>query len=139
MQTKVWTKSLFLRRAVGAFVVACLALAVAQTGCEQGGEGDRCNPDLSHDECGGGLSCQQPTGCPENYCCPTSRQSANPYCQQGCNGGAKSICKAEPTDVDACAVACAVDPTDTVSCAAASALNDAGVTPAPDAGEGGSG
>jgi len=78
-----------------AFAVALASLF----GCEQGSEGDRCNPDLSHDECNAGLSCQQPPSCPENYCCPTTGGSSNPFCQPGCNGGDIAICNAEP---DAC-------------------------------------
>lgn len=63
-------------------------------GCNVGNEGERCNPSLSHDECGSGLSCQQPQDCPENYCCPTSGTSSNVFCQTGCNGGQASICAA---------------------------------------------
>ncbi|HEY5239918.1 MAG TPA: hypothetical protein VIJ22_00570 [Polyangiaceae bacterium] len=63
-------------------------------GCNVGNEGERCNPHLSHDECGAGLSCQQPSDCPENYCCPMSSTSRNAYCQPGCNGGRASICAA---------------------------------------------
>jgi hypothetical protein len=55
-----------------------------------GGEGDRCNPLLSHNECGSGLSCTQPTDCPENYCCPADNPTS-PFCQKGCAGGAYSI------------------------------------------------
>jgi hypothetical protein len=76
-------------------VFAALSMAAAlAAGCNQGDEGDRCNPSLSHDECGAGLSCQQPVDCAENYCCPTSGSSSNPYCQPGCNGGQASICAA---------------------------------------------
>jgi len=71
--------------------------------CEEGREGDRCNPDLSHDECGSGLSCQQPVNCPENYCCPTSGESTNPFCQPGCSGGLAAICAATNDTWDACA------------------------------------
>jgi hypothetical protein len=69
-------------------------VAFGAGGCNVGNEGERCNPDLSHDECGAGLSCTQPQYCPENYCCPTSGTSNNPYCQTGCNGGQASICAA---------------------------------------------
>jgi hypothetical protein len=83
----------YLGMAVLAFVVVAAASA---GGCLPpdaggGGEGDRCNPSLSHDECGNGLACRQPTDCPENYCCPTSGDISNPFCQKGCNGGAYSI------------------------------------------------
>ncbi len=78
-----------------------LVIALLVLGCEQGREGDRCNPNLSHDECGSGLSCEQPENCPENYCCPTSGTSANPFCQPGCNGGAEAICAATGCDAGA--------------------------------------
>jgi hypothetical protein len=71
--------------AAGAYAVGCLPPDAGG-----GSEGDRCNPSLSHDECGSGLVCTQPTDCPENYCCPTSGSSSNPYCQTGCAGGAFS-------------------------------------------------
>jgi hypothetical protein len=77
-----------------ALLVLTGVLALGASGCSTGAEGDRCNPDLSHDECNGGLSCQQPVDCPENYCCPTSGTSTNPFCQKGCNGGQASICAA---------------------------------------------
>ena len=76
-----------------ASTLAILTLVVVGgMGCNVGREGDRCDPDLSHDECNSGLSCQQPPNCPENYCCPTSGTSSNPFCQPGCNGGQLSIC-----------------------------------------------
>jgi hypothetical protein len=80
------------RKATG---LAILALAALLGGaCTVGQEGERCNPDLSHDECGHGLSCQQPKDCPESYCCPASGNSDDPNCQPGCNGGQASICAA---------------------------------------------
>ncbi len=96
-------KPLYVR--LGALaVIATAALCVMTTnGCNQGAEGDRCNPDLvtmnpspmyDEDECGSGLSCQQPSFCPENYCCPITGPSADPNCQPGCNGGAVSGCAA---------------------------------------------
>jgi hypothetical protein len=78
-------------------VFAALAGALAfggSGGCNVGNEGERCNPDLSHDECGAGMTCQQPKDCPESYCCPTSGNSSNAYCQPGCSGGQASICAA---------------------------------------------
>ncbi len=82
-----------IARRIGSFVAA-LALGIAVSAgqaCNVGQEGERCNPDLSHDECGAGLACTRPSNCPENYCCPTSGGSSNPYCQDGCNGGNCSI------------------------------------------------
>jgi hypothetical protein len=72
------------------------ALILAPNGCLQGREGDRCNPDLAmgENECGDGLSCQQPPDCPESYCCPLTGPSTSPFCQPGCAGGQASICDA---------------------------------------------
>jgi hypothetical protein len=86
------------------------AIVIIGAGClppDAGGgkEGDRCNPLLSHDECGGTtLACTQPPFCPENYCCPVNGASSNPFCQTGCNGGAAAICTVN-MDPDACAAA----------------------------------
>jgi hypothetical protein len=79
---------------IGTVVIGLVSAVALATGCNQGAEGDRCNPDLSHDECGGGLQCTQPKDCPENYCCPANGTSSNPYCQPGCAGGQASICAA---------------------------------------------
>jgi hypothetical protein len=89
----------FIQGSFARVLVLTLAagLAWASVACNQGQEGDRCNPLLSHDECNAGLTCQQPTNCPENYCCPASGTSSNPYCQAGCAGGLASICAVEPT------------------------------------------
>ncbi len=82
---------------LGAIALAAF-VSVVSVGCNQGAEGDRCNPDLSHDECGSGLSCQQPAECPENYCCPVTASSANPNCQPGCTpGGVAALCSSDPT------------------------------------------
>ena len=79
---------------IGAALVALTLALVGGGGCNVGNEGERCNPNLSHDECNAGLTCQRPLNCPENYCCPTSGTSSNAYCQAGCNGGQASICAA---------------------------------------------
>jgi hypothetical protein len=97
--------------------LACLALlsaaAVFSAGCDGGQEGDRCNPDLSHNDCNAGLTCQQPPECPENYCCPATGTSNNPNCQPGCTpGGVPALCATDPT-----AAACVMD---------AEAVTDAG-------------
>jgi hypothetical protein len=77
-------------------LVMVVLLGTAAHGCNQGREGDRCNPNLlpnagftfgeNEDECGSGLTCTQPMYCPENYCCPAG-PSMNPNCQPGCNDG----------------------------------------------------
>jgi hypothetical protein len=65
-------------------LVAGIALALVGlvgAGCDGGREGDRCNPDLSHDDCNDGLTCVQPATCVENHCCPADpRTSSDPYC-----------------------------------------------------------
>jgi hypothetical protein len=76
---------------LGAIGLALLGLGLVIVACEQGGEGDRCNPDLSHNECNSGLTCQQPLPCVENYCCPVDPStSTSPYCQ-----GSPSVCPSE--------------------------------------------
>jgi hypothetical protein len=75
--------SMLARLGVAVAVLAA-GLMLGGTGCAQGAEGDRCNPNLSHNDCNAGLTCTQPAGCPENYCCPTNGMSSNPYCQPGC-------------------------------------------------------
>jgi|ERR1700733_10106754 len=84
-------------------LATAVGLALTGLGCNEGQEGDRCNPDLSHNECNSGLICTPATDlCPENYCCPSDGKSDNPYCQPGCNGGAAAICAADPTADAAC-------------------------------------
>jgi hypothetical protein len=84
-------------------LAVAIGLAAAVLGCAQGAEGDRCNPDLSHNECNAGLTCQNPDLCPENYCCPDPvTPESSPFCQTGCAGGAQAICLAEPTNDAAC-------------------------------------
>ena len=61
-----------------------VGIALVGTACKQGEEGDRCNPVAAangEDECNSGLSCQMPSTCVENYCCPADpTKSTNPYC-----------------------------------------------------------
>lgn len=72
------------RRALGhvaALLVVAASLLAVGDGCDGGREGERCNPLLSHDECDKGLSCQRPSTCAENYCCPDpASSSSNPFC-----------------------------------------------------------
>src|SRR5512140_1514762 len=76
--------SLFAR-AVALVALGSLLVPLAN-GCDGGREGERCNPALSHDDCGDGLTCQQPTACAENYCCPADpTKSTSPTCNgAGC-------------------------------------------------------
>ncbi len=71
-------------------------LLFATNGCNQGAEGDRCNPDLAAGEsdCDDGLTCTIPPLCPEAYCCPNDGTTTSPFCMTGCAGGQASICDA---------------------------------------------
>jgi hypothetical protein len=103
-------------------LVALSGALLGLAGCNQGAEGGRCNPDLSHNECNSGLTCQQPAQCPENYCCPATGASSDPNCQPGCTpGGVAGLCATDPS-----ASAC-VD-------AGADASLDAGIETGADAG-----
>ena len=80
----------FIARRAGLAVFGCFVMM--GSACNQGSEGDRCNPALidpttssNHDECGSGLSCQQPATCAESYCCP---QDPSTSTDPRCNGSA---------------------------------------------------
>jgi len=128
---------------IGTALAALVATAaIAAAGCNQGGEGNRCNPNLSqgHNECGGGLVCNAAIPlCPEAYCCPAAADgglgsSSNPNCQTGCAGGAASICNAGQTgSAEACAFACQNDPGDLTSASTACASPDGGSDASSDA------
>ncbi|HXX67432.1 MAG TPA: hypothetical protein VEK07_09640 [Polyangiaceae bacterium] len=119
----------FLRFVAASPLGLGLVLALA-AGCdEQGAEGDRCNPYLSHNDCNSGLICSgyPPSTvvipfCQENYCCPVDSNGnvtgTNPNCQPGCNGSAAVICSLT-MDPGACLIA------DGGSLQAALALDDA--------------
>lgn len=107
-----------------------LVLALAGGCDEQGAEGDRCNPYLSHNDCSSGLICAgyPPSTvvipyCQENYCCPVDSSGnvtgTNPNCQPGCNGSAAVLCSLT-MDPGACLIA------DGGSLAEALLLDDAG-------------
>ena len=66
--------------------IALLGVLAFGNGCDGGREGERCNPNLSHNECDDGLTCIQPSTCVENYCCPANPSaSTSPFCNgQGC-------------------------------------------------------
>jgi hypothetical protein len=77
----------WMRPTLVLWITALLSCSVL--GCAEGGEGDRCNPLLSHDECGGqALVCSGPStpyplpgACVENYCCPKDpSKSSSPSC-----------------------------------------------------------
>ena len=89
-----------LNSAVNRIVVLVAFLCgVASLGaCDGGNEGDRCNPDLSHNDCGAGLTCVTPSTCVENYCCPADPStSSNNYC----NGKSCPSADADTTAEDA--------------------------------------
>ena len=94
-----------IRRLTTVVVALACALGALGAGCDIGDEGQRCNPDLSHDECNAPLTCQQPVGCAENYCCPANLSaSTNPYCNgQGCPGLVEAGQAAEAAAAEAAA------------------------------------
>ena len=55
------------------------ALCASSFGCSVG-EGERCNPDRTTDECASGLACTTPADCVISVCCPTSGKSTDPGC-----------------------------------------------------------
>jgi hypothetical protein len=94
------------------FVLTLVALAtLGIPACQQGGQGDRCNPDRTQtnaatspnggayddDECNSGLSCQVPPTCVIAVCCPNSPPYTDPNC----------ACLANPVGGCACTVASA--------------------------------
>lgn len=121
------------RRLVGCLAALVGGLTLTWTGCSGVGEGDRCNPLRTSDECGSGLFCSgSPLGlaaahpidfCPDNYCCPANvTASDSPNCQPGCNGGAADLCAADAGDTAACAFAsCVADASDPSTCVGATA------------------
>jgi hypothetical protein len=85
------------RLRIGIALASLVVALFCAGGCSTGAQGDRCNPSLSHDECGAGLACQRPVDCPENYCCPppgSGTAITSDFCKPGCNGGQASICAA---------------------------------------------
>jgi hypothetical protein len=62
--------------------IGFFALLLA-SGCAPG-EGDRCNPLLFSDECGGGLQCTVPQNCAVAYCCPTNSEPVTVANCQAC-------------------------------------------------------
>ncbi len=64
--------------------VIVLTALLSGVACNEGREGDRCNPVSAangEDECGSGLSCQTLSVCMESYCCPSNpATSTNGYC-----------------------------------------------------------
>ena len=72
------------------FALASVALFLLVIACDGGREGDRCIPELSHNDCNSGLICTIPSTCAEAYCCPPDPStSSNPYCNgMGCPAAA---------------------------------------------------
>jgi len=86
------TNSLFL-------LAATLLSAALAMGCEQGAQGDRCNPDLvDTTECNSGLNCVTPPSCVVSVCCPPQGPYTDPNCE----------CFANPQGA-ACTGSCSVD------------------------------
>jgi hypothetical protein len=102
-----------LRHAGAAALVGAFA-GLALPACQQGAEGDRCNPALiqsggavpayNEDECnkGSGLSCQVPPTCAIAVCCPSSPPYTDPNCACFANPSAGCACSVPALlDVDA--------------------------------------
>jgi hypothetical protein len=89
-----------LRRGWPAALVLVAALGVYA--CEQGEQGDRCNPDLiqsggatpqyNEDECHSGLACTIPPTCVIAVCCPKEPPYSDPSCACLANPGAACAC-----------------------------------------------
>jgi hypothetical protein len=93
-----------------------LCAGAALLGCEQGSEGDRCNPDLvNSSECNAGLSCVTPSSCVIAVCCPSSPPYSDPQCE----------CFAHPEGC-ACSVDAAYDAGAPVDAGSSDAGKDAG-------------
>jgi hypothetical protein len=139
-------RAFITRNRLARVLVVGFVLALAPGCDEEGAEGDRCNPYLSHNDCNSGLTCagHAPSTviipfCQENYCCPVDSNgdivSSNPNCQPGCNGSAAVLC-ALTADPGACLLAdggsldaaLALDETDSSS--ASSPTTDAAATDA---------
>ena len=90
------------------FIALALA-ALTLAACQQGAQGDRCNPNLiqpggavpqyNEDECNSGLTCQVPPTCAIAVCCPTHPPYSDPNCE----------CLANPSAACACTVPGALD------------------------------
>jgi len=67
------------------FALATALVAVTAgmlAACEQGSEGDRCNPDLVNTtECNSGLACVTPSSCVISVCCPSAPPYSDPQCE----------------------------------------------------------
>jgi hypothetical protein len=89
-----------LRRGWPAALMLIAALGVYA--CEQGEQGDRCNPDLiqsggatpqyNEDECHSGLACTVPPTCVIAVCCPKEPPYSDPNCACLANPGAVCAC-----------------------------------------------
>jgi hypothetical protein len=92
--------SRYVRRRSVAALAAFAALALFA--CQQGAQGDRCNPDLiqpggatpqyNEDECHSPFSCQVPPTCVIAVCCPTKPPYTDPNCACFANPGASCAC-----------------------------------------------
>ncbi len=93
-----------IARLSGAAILVTALAALGITACQQGAQGDRCNPNLiqsggatpqyNEDECnkGAGLSCQVPPTCVIAVCCPSSPPYSDPNCACFANPGASCAC-----------------------------------------------
>jgi hypothetical protein len=131
--------------------LAALAIALAGVisplaACEQGVEGDRCNPALietsaasspsgaayNEDECHSGFACTVPPTCVIAVCCPTQPPYTDPNCACLANPGAACACTVQALDggpfVDDSGVA--AEAASDAATVAADAASDAAPAPA---------
>jgi hypothetical protein len=67
---------------LGTWLAVVVAAPASLLACEQGAQGDRCNPDLvDTTECNSGLSCVTPSSCVISVCCPSSPPYTDPQCE----------------------------------------------------------
>jgi hypothetical protein len=90
MKLSMSSNRIHLVRLGAVLVVGVGVITASAVGCNTGGQGERCNPLLSHNECGSGLVCNGSiSDCPEAYCCPTdTSEITSDLCKPGCAGGA---------------------------------------------------
>jgi len=102
------------RTCIAALVAGALAAVggAGLPGCEQGQQGDRCNPNLienssassinggayNEDECNSGLTCTVPPTCVIAVCCPAKPPYSDPNCACLANPGSLCACTVNELD-----------------------------------------
>ncbi len=95
-----------------AVVAIGVTAALSLPACQQGAQGDRCNPGLietnaatspsgaayNADECNSGLTCTVPPTCVIAVCCPAQPPYTDPNCACLANPGAACACTVQELD-----------------------------------------